>query len=310
MIRRDESDGNGSLGDPHEVWYRFGGRQLGYTGNNGTSDVDYATSIAERQARPVAVPGPFRGGSSYGASYADFAQSWDPINSYQQGSNGGSYTVRAGDTLGSIAAQLWGDSSLWYKLGEANGIAGAGALNEGQVLIVPSGVSKSTHNAGTFQPYDPAEALGDTSPTAPKPPKHNKCGVLGAVLLAAVAVAVTVLTRLPVAKFFAGVLGGSTTAGGIVGGVVTGAAASAASQGVGIVTGIQQGGFSWKSVALAAVSGGVGGGVGGDKLFGIKSGLLEGAVRGVVGNVLGQGIGLATGLQSKFDWAGVAAAGV
>ena len=72
--------------------------------------------------------------------------SWDPINSYQQGSNGGSYTVRAGDTLGSIAAQLWGDSSLWYKLGEANGIAGAGALNEGQVLIVPSGWPESSRS--------------------------------------------------------------------------------------------------------------------------------------------------------------------
>lgn len=34
VIRRDESDNNYSQGDPHEVWYRFNGKQLGYTGNN------------------------------------------------------------------------------------------------------------------------------------------------------------------------------------------------------------------------------------------------------------------------------------
>ena len=28
-------------GDPHEVWYRFGGKQIGYVGNNGTLDTDY-----------------------------------------------------------------------------------------------------------------------------------------------------------------------------------------------------------------------------------------------------------------------------
>ncbi|WP_163368305.1 hypothetical protein, partial [Enterobacter hormaechei] len=47
-IRRDEEDGNAwnpatfGGGDPHEVWYRFNGRQLGYTGNDGTWDNSYA----------------------------------------------------------------------------------------------------------------------------------------------------------------------------------------------------------------------------------------------------------------------------
>lgn len=31
---------------------------------------------------------------------------------------------------------------------------------------------------------------------------------------------------------------------------------------------------------------------------------------GVAGNLVTQGIGVATGLQSRFDWAGVAAAGI
>jgi hypothetical protein len=34
VIRRDEADNNSSGGDPHEIWYRYGGEQLGHTGNN------------------------------------------------------------------------------------------------------------------------------------------------------------------------------------------------------------------------------------------------------------------------------------
>ena len=43
IIRRDEQDGTyyntstGLGGDPHEVWYRFGGKELGYVGNNGAT---------------------------------------------------------------------------------------------------------------------------------------------------------------------------------------------------------------------------------------------------------------------------------
>ncbi|HYD37424.1 MAG TPA: hypothetical protein VEA60_07410, partial [Allosphingosinicella sp.] len=58
-LRRDEAD---SLpgGDPHEIWYRFGGKQLGYVGNNGTLDTDYATSIDNRTKAPPTNPGAFR----------------------------------------------------------------------------------------------------------------------------------------------------------------------------------------------------------------------------------------------------------
>jgi hypothetical protein len=41
------------------------------------------------------------------------------------------------------------------------------------------------------------------------------------------------------------------------------------------------------------------------------TGILEqGAIRGIAGNLITQDIGVVTGLQSKFDWAGVAVAGV
>jgi hypothetical protein len=50
VLRRDEQDNVSTQGDPHEIWYRFGGKQMGYVGNNGTTDVDYAASIAQRTA--------------------------------------------------------------------------------------------------------------------------------------------------------------------------------------------------------------------------------------------------------------------
>jgi hypothetical protein len=85
---------------------------MGYVGNNGTTDVDYAASIAQRTAAaPTGTPGAFRGGATTGSSYSDFDQSYNPINSYEQGSNGGGYLIRKGDTLQGIAAGLYGASS-------------------------------------------------------------------------------------------------------------------------------------------------------------------------------------------------------
>ncbi|MEP9401909.1 hypothetical protein, partial [Sphingomonas sp. VNH70] len=53
-----------------------------------------------------------------------------------------------------------------------------------------------------------------------------------------------------------------------------------------------------------------GGGVGGAGLLGSSSGVLAGIGRGVLGNVLTQGTSLALGLQRRFDFVGLAVAGV
>jgi len=50
--------------------------------------------------------------------------------------------------------------------------------------------SRTPRNASTYQPYDPSDTIGDTAPTAAKPPKKNKYGAFGQVLLVVVAVAV------------------------------------------------------------------------------------------------------------------------
>jgi len=298
IIRRDESSPSNTTGAPHEVWYRFGGRQMGYTGNNGTSDISTTASIAERQM--TSGDKAFRNGAAAGTAYADFANSYDPLNSYNQGAGAGQYTVQAGDTLQSIAQNIYGDSSLWYKIAQANGIQGAASLITGQRLSLPAGVTKNTHNASTLKPYDPSENIGDLTPTTSKPPKKNKCGVFGQILLAVIAVAVSfALPALAPGVF-----------GGVAGGIGAAVAGSVVSQGVGIATGIQDK-FSFKGVALAALSAGVGAGVG-SVVKGAVAGskLLGDVVRGALTSGITQGIGVATGLQSKFSFAGVAAAGI
>ncbi|WHU04984.1 LysM peptidoglycan-binding domain-containing protein [Sphingomonas sp. NIBR02145] len=303
-IRRDEYDNVYNQGDPHEVWYRFNGKQMGYTGNNGTQNTDYQSSINQRTWTPG--NGAFQNGSTYGSAYADFDQSFTGITSYNQGGAGGSYTVRTGDTLQSIAAQLWGDSSLWYQLAEANGISGAGGLVEGQALTIPSGVIRSSNSATTFTPYDPASILGDTSPTTPQPQKAAKkksgCGVFGQVLLAVIGAVVSFIIP-PIAPALGPVLSGALTA----------AAVNVVTQGIAVATGLQDK-FSFKGVALAAIGGGVGGGlssIGGKVGSFLKAdNFISNTVRGALGNAITQGVAVVTGLQPKFDWAGVAVAGI
>lgn len=256
--------------------------------------------------------------------------------------------AQGGETLQMVAAQTWGDPSLWYKFAEANGLSADTTLTEGQTLTLPAGIVRSHSNANTFKPYDAAEAIGNTAPPTPKPKKNNKCGVFGQVLLVAIAVAVTIATSgaalaalsPAVGSVGAGIgamVGATSVAGVGVGafaaaGAIGGAVGSMVSQGLGVATGIQQS-FSWKGVALAALQGGIGGamtGVANGAQQAIKAADLAGttakltqfqkfmtsgdvlatAVRGAGASAFGQGIGVITGLQDKFGWAGVAAAGV
>jgi len=298
VVRRIERDDERASdeGDPNTVYYNFSGKQIGTITNNGTSNITYVDSIAER-TDDSSDAWAFRNGDKTHSPYGEFDGSYAAVNSYHQGSQSGSYTVNGGETLSSIAASLYGDRSLWYKIGQANGISSANAaLIEGQTLRLPTGVIRNTHNAETFKPYSPGEAIGDTAPTAPQPGKGKGCGIVGQIIIVAVAVAVTVLT--------AGALGpAATTLGAIAIGATSAAAGSVASQIVGVATGIQEK-FSFKAVALAALSGGVGAGLG------PSANIFQAAIKGAAGSAITQGIGVATGLQDKFSFAGVAAAGI
>ncbi|MFT3728247.1 MAG: LysM peptidoglycan-binding domain-containing protein [Terricaulis sp.] len=330
-IRRDEADNITTAGDPHELWYRFSGREMIYVGNNGSVDTDEATSITNRTASQGT--GAFFNGASSGTSFADSDLAYDSIDSYDQGSTGGMYTVRDGDTLASIASSLWGDSSLWYKIAELNGLTADSALPTGMPLLIPVGVIRSTNNATTYKPYDPAEIVGNTMPTAVKPPKskHN-CGVLGQIVLVVIAAVVAFYTAGAAAQFFAGAMNlnaaaitaageiatGTAAAGTVTGAslatlgaaaggaAVGGAVGSVVSQAVGVATGIQDK-FSWNAVGLAAIGAAIGVGTG-KYIKGTSN--FAAAERGMLNSAITQGIGVATGMQSKFSWAAVAAAGI
>src|SRR5262249_60626070 len=128
-------------------------------------------------------------------SSADFDYNFQAINDQYPGMTPGTFKVRAGDTLQSVALAVWGDSSLWYIIADANGLAAGATLIAGQELVIPNVVSNIHDNASTFRVYDPGQLIGDTTPKLPDPPppppqKHGACGGFGAALVAIVAVAV------------------------------------------------------------------------------------------------------------------------
>lgn len=106
---------------------------------------------------------------------ADFGLTYQAIDGNHPSAGVGSYTVRAGDTLQGIAQAAYGDSRLWFKIAQANGIASASDLKVGQTLNIPSNVS-GTHNAsGDYKPCDPTKVIGDTTPNMPAP-DGDDCG--------------------------------------------------------------------------------------------------------------------------------------
>jgi len=77
---------------------------------------------------------------------------------------------------------------------------------------------------------------------------------------------------------------------------------------VGVLTGIQDR-IDWRSVGMSALSGGVNSGL--TSVLGpAGSGFGAGAVRALQASAVTQGLGVATGLQAKFDWVGLATAGL
>ncbi|MFZ2030955.1 MAG: hypothetical protein WAU68_11645, partial [Vitreimonas sp.] len=91
-----------------------------YVGNNGTANISDTDSVKERTVSQGT--GAYRDGATTPSSYSDYDGSYNSLNSFNQGSSASSWTVQAGETLQGIAAQLWGDSNLWYKIAEINGL--------------------------------------------------------------------------------------------------------------------------------------------------------------------------------------------
>src|SRR6185295_1334466 len=132
------------------------------------------------------------------ANVVDFDFGYAKISANYPTPSPGAYTVRTGDTLQTIAQGAYGDSSLWYRIAEANGLMSNSDLKVGQTLNIPNRVSSISNNSSTFKPYDPTTIEGDKTPSLATPEKKHGCGGLGQILMVIVAVAVTVVTGLPV----------------------------------------------------------------------------------------------------------------
>lgn len=257
---------------------------------------------------------------------ADFNFSFAPVSPTYPAPSPGAYIVKVGDTLQTVAKGAYGDTALWYRIAEANGLSSNDDVRVGQVLNIPNRVGTIHNNDGTFKPYDPSKITGDVSPHLPMPGAEG-CGAAGQVLMVVVAVVVTIYT--------AGALSGmasasvstmsagmnvmangaaalaSTSAGASLGfsGTMAFSAAmgSIASQAVGVATNTIQK-FDVKAVGLAAIGGYVGAQFQGLNAFPKTEVVANAVVRAAAGNVLTQGVATAVGLQKKFDWRSVAAA--
>lgn len=183
--------------------------------------------------------------------------------------NLGAYTLQAGDTLERIALHVYGDSSLWYLLADANGISdrnaqvgSSGQLHLGQRLNIPQVATGQHQTNGTHKILNANQMIGNTSATTasvppappPLPKKHHQ--FFSKIVVAIVAVVATVMTAgiigalAGVANASAGifatgmnVLGGSllTTGGTLAAGFTAGFVSSMASQSVGKALGMQEG---------------------------------------------------------------------
>jgi YD repeat-containing protein len=224
---------------------------------------------------------------------ADFDFNFQAIDGNHPATVPTEYTVGAGSTLQSIAKAVYGDSRMWYLIADANGLAGNSDLQVGQSLRIPPAVGTKFNSATDFKPYDPSKIVGDTSPHQKLVPPKKKSNWLAQVFSIVVAIVLTAYG---------------------LGALAVALISNLSGQAVGMATGAQEK-FSWKSVALSALSAGVGAGLAGS---GIAAGVsnatgstfLGAAAQAAVGNVVGQGIGVAMGLQDKFSWRSVAASAV
>ncbi|WP_394540513.1 hypothetical protein PRJ39_07995 [Lysobacter enzymogenes] len=242
--------------------------------------------------------------------YTDQIVSLGGLGNYEAGA-GNQIAAIPGETLLMLAQRVYGDGQLWYVIAEANGLGDPNQeLAEGLLLTVPS-VKVSRNSAETFKPYSPGEAIGSTTPSLPfiPPPPKEGCGAFAKVLMVAIAVAVSIATYGAMTTAATGIMGS------IGAGLAAGAASSFASQTFGLITGVVDN-FSWKDLAVSAVSNAATAGFGraaeagkvGDTLAGSKH--LRAAASAVAGNAANYGINKLVGNEASFSWKSLAVSAV
>lgn len=160
VLRRSGSAGT-------HYFYYADGHRIGDVGNtpDDKSRVSYAEELARRGSAETTDQRRERYKNPSPVTSADFDQNYEPINDSYPGNAAISYSVqRNGETLRGIAQAMWGDSSLWYLIAEANGMLGDGSLLAGQVIVVPNKVTNIHNNSTTWRPYNAGEAIGRVDP--------------------------------------------------------------------------------------------------------------------------------------------------
>ncbi|MEI9929212.1 MAG: LysM peptidoglycan-binding domain-containing protein [Rhizomicrobium sp.] len=173
IVQRDTGTNSGN--GPHARFYYFGGMAMGDVSDDGTSNVNYAQSIIDHRKKPGT--GLFQFGSPTGTPVGEFDLNYDTINGLTYGSAPTEYTVQSGDTLQSIAQQVWSDANFWYLIANANGLDSTSTLDAGDTLIIPNRIADNQNSNSTYAVYDPNKATGNVSPTVPpKPHSNSNCG--------------------------------------------------------------------------------------------------------------------------------------
>ena len=199
-----------------------------------------------------------------------------------------------GESLANIAQSIYGDSSLWYIIADTN--------------------------ATTFQPYNPAEIIGDLTPD-PKtlPPPKKSCNAFAIILVVVVAIVVTVVTAGAAGPAIAAAMPAlAGTASTVAGAFVAGVAGSLASQAVGVALGVSDG-INLRQAFASGLTGAFTAGIG-SALSSSGSAFVNSAGDGLnlAGNIV-QGAGSVAagavankiaGLDSGFSWRAVAAGAI
>lgn len=149
ILKRDEID-HGQVNRHHDYYY-IDGKRIGDVGNDGDVRLDYAQQLAQRGNSNNAISKEEAYKNWRPVSSADFDQNYEPIGPNYPSQIAGSYQVNTGDTLQSIARTVWGDSSMWYLLADANGLIGHETLVAGQVLTIPNKVTNVHNSSDTFR---------------------------------------------------------------------------------------------------------------------------------------------------------------
>lgn len=297
VLSRRETD-NGNAGVYRNFFY-LNGQVVGDVGTDQlVSQIDYAQQMSTDRSNAANA-----GASTYQLTAtpsvglnANFDENYQAYNAGSVGNAGSSYSVMAGDTLQSIAQNVWGDSSLWYLLADANGLSAGANLAAGQSLTIPDKVTNLHNGIGVSKPYNASDALSNTTPTlpqepqppAPSPTKSHGCGVIGDIIATIVSFVVRAATVWMPPQVSAGL-------------------ADIARQGVEIAVGNQKK-FNWAELGMAIVSASI---PGSTQITSSNPWVAAGqaAIQGMETNVLTQGVSMALGIQKKFDWTGVAVAG-